>query len=464
MVVARNVSTNAAQLLSLDWIVTPGISITKQTGDQPIVPPDGGVHWLVDVSRTNESHETGQACFRLDYKRLDAAGTNGPANCVTSSLDVQDRQTTPLQQLLEVRIESSLKLLQEPQTNDIYVVIKNKADFPIVVKSINARKPADIILPNLSGSRVVAPREEMAFKFQISATNRVHPGKHLLLFEVNLAWNEEGRPETGTVLSKYECDVGVLGDSEFLVPVGVPSFLLLPGFLIVIVFAMLWNVFHKDKPFPWTARSAEFWSLAIIISLLAITIYHIRGSNLLEGYGLKDVYCVWFGSAAVGLVAWVAVESGSFLYRCLEDYKKDRRTFKPEDGPVEVLRKLARNHSGFLLDCVIVKSSGATPPVFELQKAEGTPPMFWIATQIEVSFDDAPNDITKAERIVTFEGLLKNFTDAGTVASFLENKENDWVKAEWVASGTLRGVTQLPQSDRSPPVGPPKGLLVKQKI
>jgi copper(I)-binding protein len=467
MVIARNVSTNNVQLLPLDWIVTPGISAKNQTGDQFLLTPDAGVHWLMDVLRTNDSHETGQVYFRLDYKRLDAPSTNGPVNCVTTSLDIQDRQTTPLEQLLEVRIESSLKLLQQPQTGAVYVVIKNKANFPIALKSINARAPVDIILTNLSGSEVVASREEVPFQFEVSAKNKVHPGKHLLLFEVNLAWNDDGRPQTGTVLSKYEFDVGVLGDSEFLVPVGVPSFLLLPGFLILIVFAMLWNISHKEKPFPWATKSAEFWSLAVIISLLAMTIYRIWGSDLLEGYGLNDVYWVWFGSAAVGLAAWAGAYLVLYIRQLWNKHieaGEGRKRFSTDDTPAEALRKLALNGRGILLARVKASISGQTPHAFELQPADSTHATLWIAPQIQVSFDDAPNENTKVELIGTFEKLLMNPKDAGAMASFLENEEHEWVKAGWLASGTLRGVTELPMSSKSSPDGAATGLLVMRKI
>jgi hypothetical protein len=469
-VVARNISTNAVRLLPLDWTVTPGISVTQQTGDQSDVLPDGGVHWLMDVSRTNESHETGQVFFRLDYKRLDAAGTNGTVNCVTSSLEVQDLPITPLEQLVDVRIESSLKLLQQPQTNAIYVVIKNKANIQITLTSINARAPADINLAGLSGSRVVAPREEAAFEFQINARSSVHPGKHLLLFENNLSWLDEGRLQTGTVLSKYECDVGVIGDSEFLVPVGVPSFLLLPGFLITLVFVMLWNAFHKENRITWDAKKPEFWSLAVIISLLAIAIYRIWGSNLLEGYGLKDVYWVWLGSAAVGAMAWLAVEAGLYLRRTAaarrqqkQDQEKDRKTFKIGDQPLQALRKLGLNNRNFLLRRVKATYGGQTAPAFVLQPAEGGSQTLWIAPQIEVSFDNAPDPKIKADCSREFDDLLKSTWDADRVANFIEGQGHEWIQAYWVASGQLDGPRDLAGGSCAKADGDATGSLVRWK-
>ena len=466
MLVARNGSSERVEVLGLDWIAAVGISVVNQSGNNSLLTPGGGVSWLLEVARTNDSHETVQVHFRLDYKLRNSVSTSEVVNCAMASLEVQDRQQIQLEKVAEVRAESSLKLLQEPRTGTVYIVVKNMSDSALNLLSINPNIPSDLIVTNVPRDRQVAPRTVAVFPLDISAAKTVHSGKHLLLFEVNLAWNDEGHSQTGSALCKYECDVGVLGDSEFLVPVGVPSFLLLPGFLIVIVFSMLWGLFHKDKPFPWSAKTAEFWSLAIIISLLAITAYRLRGSNLLDGYGLKDVYLVWFGSATVGLVIWAVTEACFRLrLRVVEGRKRreidevQRRTFTSDDSPVEVLRKLALNKRGFQLDQVKVQVEGSTARGFLLQPQDGAHPTAWVAPAIVLVFDEELKDDRRAKLQKIFEAQVAQVGDADAMASLIEREKRNGVSAKWKPSATLRRVTQV--TAVSPADGAPPASLLK---
>ena len=296
VIVVAHTSTNAAiPLAQLDWISSSGLVVTNHSGAPKILPAQGGVSWLVSVTKTNASKEAGQVHFRLDHGRPGATGVLEVADCAIAALEISDRAPTALENVVEIRLESALKLLQEPRTGTVHVVVKNKASFPLTVESLRPEVPSDLIVSNLlHGGRIVAPRQEASFPITLAARSAVQSGKHLLLVAVDLAWTEENRPLTATLISKYEFDVGVLGDSEFLVPVGVPSFLLLPGFLMIMFFAMPRNRFGGTDKLKLEVKSAEFWSIAVVLSLLYLLCYRVfTQRNLLEGYGLKDVYSVW---------------------------------------------------------------------------------------------------------------------------------------------------------------------------
>lgn len=372
----------------------------------------------------------------------------------------------PLERVAEVRVESSLKLLQEPRFGTVYIVVKNKSDSELRVLSIRTNSSEYLVLTNLSEAKTLAPKTEEVFPWKIYAGPRVQSGKHLLLFDVSLAWDDEGRPQTGNILCKYECDVGVLGDSEFLVPLGVPSFLLLPGFLIVTVFAMLWNLFHKEKQFPWTAKSAEFWSLAVILSLIALlAVYWLTKRNVMEAYGLRDVYIVWFGSAAAGLLVWTAVEAIVALLRQAELRKKKRaelevrlKTFTRDDEPVAVLRKLGRNGKGFYLNQVNVKFEGQDARGFVLQDKDSEHPTVCIAPSIVLSWEAALDEETRARLEKEFNAQVAKVDDPDALANLIETEKGNGITVKWKPSGALRKVTQVPDVAFE---GTPPASLVK---
>lgn len=119
-------------------------------------------------------------------------------------------------------------------------------------------------------------REKAIVPFDVSATDVVRPGKHLLAFEIELKWQEEGQKQESTLIASHEVDVGVFGESEILTLLGVPAFFLLPGFLLLVVLRIfILPVKRREDPqatmpFPLdiTVHPTEFAAVAITISRL----------------------------------------------------------------------------------------------------------------------------------------------------------------------------------------------------
>jgi hypothetical protein len=158
---------------------------------------------------------------------------------------------------------------------------------------------------DLPPNMTLAPQQSRAVPITVTAGNAVQPGKHLLLFEIDLEQVKYGYAWTETLIATQAFTIGILGESEILTAIGVPSFLLLPGFLIVVSFRMLWTGVPPKRRLDLDPKSADFWLIAILLSLGAAFLYPLltgwlgQPRNYLEGYGLRDIVNVWFGS--VGL-------------------------------------------------------------------------------------------------------------------------------------------------------------------
>jgi hypothetical protein len=172
----------------------------------------------------------------------------------------------------------------------------------------------------------------------------VRPGKHLLLFGIDLGWQTATGHETAHAVATQEAEIGVLGLSETLKVLTVPTFLLLPGVLMLVAAALVYGLLKptgspaaKDIPFL-DAASAAFWVVSITLSIgMAVAYPRLGGHDYLSEYGLGDVIRVWFASIAFGaLVALVVVP----IWRA----HRDAPTFSENDEPKRLIRKMAQRH------------------------------------------------------------------------------------------------------------------------
>lgn len=232
---------------------------------------------------------------------------------------------------------------------------------------------------------------------------------------------------------KYEFDAGVLGDTALLTAVGVPSFLLLPGFLVVVVFCMLWNHVGKRERIPLDVKSPEFWSLAVLLSLTSALIYPLVWKrNYLEGYNFKDIYRIWFGSAGVAVIAWGAAVLAVWIARWERERAQRRCTFSSNDNPVDVLHKLELNHSGFRLDQVELTIGGEATRGLLLFKGQAGSTT-WVAPRAVVS---RPADSHVDE-------LSRQIDDHESPGKLIALIEKLGITARWKPSGRLSSVTEV---------------------
>jgi hypothetical protein len=440
---ARNNTKSPAENLRLEWIVTSGLVVKARSNEkEQLLPVGASTRWSLDVTQASDSTESGHVYFLLDYVQRESNTTTSMANTVNASLEVQVRSPTTLEKLVDVRAESALKLLKQSDTGTIYVVVKNKSVRPLTVLPLKRDPPdkdLEIISITPNKNIEIPPQAEKTFSVDVKAKNRVKPGKHVLLFPIDITWHEDGHQHRSSIISKYEFDLGVVGD-ELLTVLGVPTLLLLPGFLAILIFTMLWNHVGTRTRIPLDLKSGEFWSIAVLVSLSATLLYRLTwNDNYPDRYGLDDVYFIWFGSAAVGAGAWAAAVLFVWLW------KAGRRwyyTFAPSDGPIDVLRKLARNKRGFQLEQVDVHLGGKDQRAVVLDRNGD---ITWVAPEILVGVRDNLDPQDKSILQTTLQGCVAATDAPRELADFLE-KEKSRLEIKWCASDVLGGVKEVKET------------------
>jgi len=434
-VIARNNWSVPVRVIKLDYIASDGLSLAVSRSDPEtsFIAPGSALRWIIEVAQTNAAHDAGEIQFFLDYSPIETTPETQTSNTIRATTTVQRVQAGGLDRAMDARAESAMKMLEDPNSGVVFVVVHNKANFPISIRSIDIVASAEIDASWKSGANntVVGPQCEQPFAVEIKAKDAILPGKYLLLFTVNADWSEEGSQRAGSAVVKYEFDAGILGSSAMLTAIGVPTFLLLPGFLMIIVFVTVWKWWKERTAISLDVKSPEFWALAIILSLTTALFYPIiTGRNYLKGYNFRDVCYVWFGSAGAALFVCGILLLTLKAIQALKEEKARLRRFSSEDSPLEVLRKLALNNAGFKLTQGDIMFDGKPETAFVLPENPGAGAT--VAPAIELS---TPSDLPP-ETSAALDALLEQGDAPGALINFIEQWK---ITAQWRA-GALGGV------------------------
>ena len=445
-VIVRNPTAQTLSRLRLDWIDLEGTQVKPDRAAvklPPILPPGQEAAISLEVSQGGEEALSGAIPFRVDYE------INKSLRVVSAPLTVKSREPDAVEKIADAQIKTALESLKEHEPGKIYLVLTNKSSAPITVGAITPTGPAFIrfgtmqktetggIQPPLvrlpffrsgSGEKEtfaeqqtftlpfpLAPGQTATVTIDVEARSRVRQGKHLLVFTIPLTWTLGGVPQARSLVVTQSVTVGVFGESEVLTALGVPSFLLLPGFLLVGTMGLLWRwgwLKRADDagkfPLDLEWKSADFWLIAITLSLAIDSLYSLLWQfDLRDGYGFSDIVNVWLLSLAIAIVAYTLwLRRRNVLLQRAENRRKQqeeqtaqeaeeerrrveaewrRRTPAPGDDPITVLEKLALRGIGTTLPRV--RLFGHSGPVGYVLVADTESGKILVAPAMEITGD-----------------------------------------------------------------------------
>ena len=185
------------------------------------------------------------------------------------------------------------------------------------------------------------PNSSSVIEYEIKTAKKIYPGKYNVLIAV------EAKTRCGaSILQRvipYNFTLSIFGQSDILPSAfGAPSLLLLPGFLVLTVWMLLWrfqtiraSLLTKSeegkKEFILSASDPEFWLISVTISLFVFLLTHLEGFGYNRPYSLTDISILWSSS----------ILGGGFFYFALL-YLSRRRDLKPTDDIVKALDRLQR--------------------------------------------------------------------------------------------------------------------------
>ena len=470
-VTLRNKSQGALQNIKLVWFTDTGVVIrADESQDLPALAPQAEVFWTLHLAQNADGLIPGNIYFRVSYS------TAGAAQVLYGTLGVNTRQTDEVNKVVEVVPHTASTLLNEQRPGQVFLVINNKSNQPIRVGQITTRGPDFItgtpdmtkLMPDQQGFVQLGARDSAYVPVQIKVTDAVTPGKHLLIFQVPVEWGAQEHQQKASVIAQQEFDVGILGESELLTALGLPSFLILPGFLMLVTFRLLNKGGAGEESVLTNATNPALWVGAITLSGVMAFLYPYGtkwfggvSRNYLVSYGLGDIVRVWLVSILIGMFAWAGYRLGKFLWRYLLQPAES-------DKPVWLLIKLCLRGLGVSLYQMTVKIDGEDCLLFQVDRRREGQETYWVAPFIEIEW--LPPAATLSEKAqAARQKFMQQVADQlghdGSACKLawrlMQGKRKGLLEATWQATAGLTGPREVKKDDVTP--DSIKGVIAVEK-
>ena len=359
--------------ISISWFSNNGIN-AELANETPAelrqLAPKSEHSWRLKLTGDGRSVLTDSTLhIRLAF---DVAQTAAPADGVRpapthrllyTSATIKPPSVVAEIELAKAVINGAPDNLAHERPGQVFIIVTNEYSKPLTVTRVRALGPSYIcmVAPGKSGSRDecpvlpplsvrILPGQATDIVYGIKARSEVVPGKYPFLAALDVVSDDN---LTATVMTAPQnINVVVLGESDILKFLGIPSLLFLPGVLMLIAWQFLWSLGKPDDvvaTYRLKWNTSDFWIIAIAVSLLTALIYPPLTSfflssrrNFVAAYGLLDFELILgFSLIVSGLVfgAWRGVTTAWQKHRAR---KTAELIPSEEDTPLQILEKLAR--------------------------------------------------------------------------------------------------------------------------
>lgn len=437
-----------ASAVQLNWKADTNAIVEAESLPQGITRDATAMStWLLRLS----APPTGAISGVIHLYAKGAATAKTDARLAATSLEVKPPDwSAAFPATLE--LHSAWETINEKQKAIVVAAVSNTSSATLRVNRVflvDGGVPfvAELLPPTLAGSSsppwVMQPGETRTWTFLLRVGEQNTPpiGKHQLVFQVDASTTVDGCERNGSLVAHRDLGFAVIGESAILTALAIPSFLLVPGFLCLLVPSIFWrfNLRPSGKEslddFPLKPTSPEFWTVGVTLSILGYWLAPLLTgrSDMFITYRFEDVVWTWMASLLVGTLAYLGYVLWVLWRRRVEAARKRLFEFTDEDKnrtPIDILEKLGR--IGISLKTMEVEvdlekagiGSGKTNAYVLKRSDTGT----WIAPRIELRIDDL--DDTSNKTINTACDAL----DAGKLARALKIAGNPDAIALWEQS------------------------------
>ncbi|NUW37162.1 hypothetical protein HTZ77_38030 [Nonomuraea sp. SMC257] len=380
--------------VTLTTVPRPDLKVTPPD-PRPIAPSSG---WRVSVTMISDQLTSGELVLVARAKKV--------SGLTLAHLPVEVRRGSGHSELLKMTVTSAHPDLAERRPVLTNVTVQNVGTVAVQLREVWVRLPPGLrgcveerCAPGEISRRVVPeslePGAVAIYDFLVEATKQARTGRQLMLYGVTGDYAENGRLRPVAVVASQEVTYAVLGESEFLTAIGIPSFLVLPGFLALMSYRLVARRYNAaDEVLPSLEVSApEFLTLSATLSVLAIPMFWLvtwllgDPHTYLTGYGVDDLLAVWLASVLIGLCAFG-------IPRFVLVWREHRRTPRPSDRPQQFLERLSAAGASVMLPQVRVELRSGAPPKQLYTFTPGTRQdgSVWVVPAIRYSFEQEAAD------------------------------------------------------------------------
>jgi len=442
-VILKNNSDSPVTKVSLSTLNTDGATVEIRAPSAPSAPKGQTIVWPLVLTKLRSVRLPLTILFEATYYQPERAAQRAYA-----SLQVSAQQEVN-QKPVEASVEGNFGAISEQRPAPGFLLVTNNLDVPVHVqvcpfgtedirvgqlrKAENQREEFSQISPF-----DVPPRSIVSTRIDLQAQSKITPGTYPVVLELIAEWQWGGHSEQRRLVVAKQATVGIFFESELLKALGIPSFLVLPGCLVLFTFQIVLSFgvlgLKNDSRFPqFAVTSPSFWVLAITLSGLFAVVYNFFSSdNYLVRYGLSDLRNVWLLSIGAGLVLYFAV---AFLHR---RYRREV-IFTINDSQTTVLRKLSRNGLPIVLSGAGLKINNVALQAFVIEGIEDDQTRVWVAPPIVTEWGSAKEALDAQTQ---FEDSVNKRSSPGELATRLEEaQQKGYVQVRWNTQGSVPNPT-----------------------
>ncbi|MBZ5506219.1 MAG: hypothetical protein LAO78_12230 [Acidobacteriia bacterium] len=382
LAIVRNPSsTEIAADLELKTFADVPVKVAPEPAMAKTLKPGETISWEFNVTCTS-GFSTGAMQVVLS-NQLNHAGVL-LSQIATKPVTLKLRDPQLFDNIAAIDVKSTLESLTSSDNGELNVAVTNKTVRPFKI-TIKPTGPTFIEFdPKEAQGKTIDPLRAETVRFIVKATDRVKPGKHLLIFNVQL---ETDRGKRDFLVTR-EVTVGVMGESEALKLLGAPSLLFLPGFLVVSSYLFFWRTkWLRHDPAttpPVEEKSSGFWLLSITLSMAISGLFWVNRRDFFSYYGLADLMMVWGISIGLGFGTYV-------IWHGYLNWREARKYPGEKDTAIKVLRKLKPITSDMAVPRIKFKK-GKQPAFLLMENADGSA---YVCPQMLLSWDTNADPILR---------------------------------------------------------------------
>lgn len=384
-VVLENTGTDTMLCPRLAAFTNDSLNPQIQATKTKRLGPHQSMSWVVRVTNLDAGRIPGTVVFDATYR---LAGVTGRQH-VYANLPIKMQAAGP-DKPVEIALPGSFDSISEHRPGSGYLQITNNLDVPVRITSVS------VVTPSIAGLQAAAPTAPFDIPphsstqqpVVLSVTGRLTPGKYAALLDVQTGWNQDGHAESRHFIVEKDVSAGVFFESDLLKVLGVPSFLLLPGCLVIFTLQLLtafgWFGVNKDSRIPsLPITSPGFWIIAVSYSGIFAWLYSLFTHNdYLSRYGVTDLRNVWLWSIVIGGV-------GFCVFGKITQKQRSARFPDPLDTPLQILKKMQTNDIKILTGKVSFPMNGVNLSAFVIEKIEDDQARVWVSPGIEAHWEVA---------------------------------------------------------------------------
>jgi hypothetical protein len=461
-VMAYNNGATPVSDLKLELIHDTRANFTPAPAPIARLAAGSSAKWIFSAAEPQDGVVAGKVYCRLEYRSGKKEGT------ATAQLEVKQRSREALAQVATAAVSLASSALDESQPVNGYLTVTNPSahsleveivcptsdrltfDFPALASKglsdcscING-KAGPVCKNSVTRKFDLTPGEAVPVPIRISTKNGAVPGKRKIAFQADLSWNDRGCAYTATLVATEDLEVGIFGQSEILTALGIPSLLVLPGVLVMLVVGMLWKAGvrfgQSTAEFPYQTKTPEFWLFAVSLSFVAVLLGRwVFQRPYLNIYQLSDLMWLWFLSVLFGALAFVAADIvWSAVLRARRRHEEREKPL-PDDDPRKILEKLGRLKKGVYLPRLSIR--GTNTPCFRFFAPRQPPDQrCWVVPRIVLKVRSAAPAGTKAQ----VDSQRGKSGDPGALAKLITDGA---ITGRWQISADLAGPKEIDESD-----------------